>query len=84
MPVKKFAISVPESVMREVDLAAKSKKTTRSAFIADVLRRVARARSNAEITRRIDEVFADPELADEQRRTAKAFLAIAPRAGTEW
>lgn len=84
MPVKKFAISIPEAVMHEVDVAAKAKKLTRSAFISDVLRRVARARSDAEITRRIDELLSDPELAEEQRQTAAAFRRLRPFEGSEW
>lgn len=84
MPARKLAISVPEAVIRQVDRAAKERKVTRSAFISDVLRRIARARSNAEITRRLDELFADPEMVREQKRTAAAFRAIAPKNGTEW
>ena len=57
MPVKKIAISVPPDVIRQVDLAARERGVTRSRFITDVLRRVARARSDAEIKRRVNEVL---------------------------
>ena len=75
MAVHKFAISVPEEVMEQIDEAAERRGVTRSRFITDVLRKVARARTDAEITRRLDEVFAAPHVAAEQRRTSRAFLA---------
>ncbi len=84
MAARKFAISVPEEVMREVDRAARGLGVTRSRFISGVLRRVARARSDSEITRRVDELFADPEIAREQSETARALRSRASRAGTEW
>ncbi|HVY62900.1 MAG TPA: hypothetical protein VHF22_14680 [Planctomycetota bacterium] len=84
MAAKKFAISVPEDVMRQVDRAARGLGVTRSRYIVGVLRRVARARSDAEITRRVDELFADPEVAREQAETAAALRTRGSRAGTEW
>lgn len=74
MAVHKFAVSIPEDVMAEVDGAAQRRGVTRSRFISDVLRKVARARTDAEITRRLDEVFGDPEIAREQRRTSRELL----------
>ena len=84
MAVKKFAISVPEEVMTQVDLAARSRGLTRSRFISDVLRKVARARSDAEIRRRVNQLFADPELTAEQKETARSFGDVASATGTEW
>ena len=84
MASKKFAISIPEDVMAHVDRAAAARGLTRSGFIARVLRRVARARADAEVTRRIDELFADPAIAAEQRGSAVAFLRARPRRGSEW
>ena len=83
MAVKKFALSVPEDVMKHVDRAAKRFGVTRSRFIADVLRKIANAAKDGEITRRVDELFADRELLAEQSRTADAF-SRAPGNGTEW
>lgn len=84
MAARKFAISVPEDVMRQVDRAAARRGTTRSRFIADVLARVARARTDAEISRRVDALFSDPEVVREQADTARAFHRAAPRGGAEW
>lgn len=84
MAARKFAISVPENVMRQVDRAARRRGMTRSGFIAEVLARVARARTDFEISRRVDAFFADPEIAREQVETARAFRRAAATAGTEW
>jgi hypothetical protein len=84
MPCKKFAISVPVAVMQLVDLAARRQGVTRSRFIATVLRRIASARHDAEITRRINELFADPDLKDAQKQTTEAFATVASTVGTEW
>jgi metal-responsive CopG/Arc/MetJ family transcriptional regulator len=84
VPARKFAISVPEDVMRQVDRAAKRRRMTRSAFISRVLARVARAQTDAEISRRVDELFSDAELAREQVETARAFRRSAPTAGAGW
>jgi metal-responsive CopG/Arc/MetJ family transcriptional regulator len=79
MAVRKIAISVPEDVVRQVDRAARRARLTRSAFITDLLRRGAAARSDAEVTRRVNEVFADPELANEQVRASEDFLGAGSR-----
>jgi len=84
MATRKLAISVPEDVVHDVDAAAKKRGMTRSGFITDILRRIARARSDAEISRRVNEVFADPEVAKEQAETARKFDRNATERGTEW
>ena len=84
MAAKKLAISVPEEVIREVDHAAKRRGMTRSGFITDVLSQVARARTDAEIARRVNNLFSDAEIAREQTDTARRFRRIAPQRGAEW
>ena len=84
MPTRKLAISVPEEVLDEVDGAAKQRGMTRSGFITYVLRRLARARTDAEISRRVNELFSDPEVAREQAATAKEYRRLAPLRGAEW
>jgi metal-responsive CopG/Arc/MetJ family transcriptional regulator len=84
MAVKKFAISVPEDVMDEVTEAATRQGVSRSYYIVQVLRRVASARKDAEISRRINALFEDPEVAAEQAKTARAFRRCTPDRGTEW
>ena len=84
MATRKLAISVPEDVVQDVDAAAKKRGMTRSGFITDILRRIARARSDAEISRRVNEVFADPEVAEEQAKTARQLSRNVTERGTEW
>ena len=84
MSVRKFAISVPEEVMEQVDETAAEWGVTRSRFITEVLRRVARLRSDAEVTRRLDEVFGDPGVAQEQKTMNRSLLNARRDAGTEW
>ena len=84
MRAKKFAISIPQSVMREVDHAARTRGWTRSRFIANVLHITARKRTNAEISRAVDALFSDPEIEAEQRETAAAFQCGAARAAAIW
>jgi hypothetical protein len=76
----KFAISVPEGVMRRVDQAARRRGMTRSGFIPRVLARVASARTDADISRRVDAFFADPEVRREQVATARAFRRTGAKA----
>ena len=80
MPLRKTAIALPPELLDAVDRVAQERQESRSRFITHVLRKAVRARRDAEITRRLDELFADPELALEQRRSAEAFAA----AGTSW
>jgi len=84
MPVKKLAISVPEDVIRAVDRAAAARRVTRSRFISDTLRVVARARTDAEIRARVDRVMADVDVAAEQRDTALAYQRAGSRRGIGW
>lgn len=84
MAAKKIAISVPEEVLTAVDRAAAERSVTRSRFITDVLRRVAAARTDAEVRRRVDELFSDPRIAGEQRETARAGAAALRDRESEW
>lgn len=84
MAAKKFAISVPEDVMKQVDRAAKDRKITRSRFIADILRQTASARSDAEVTRQLNLVFSDGEADRAQREDARSWQRAASANGTEW
>lgn len=77
MAVRKIAISVPQEVLKDVDLLAKKAGTTRSGFITGVLVEVSRAKGQREITRRIDRLFEEAELQKEQAETSRAFLKAA-------
>ncbi|HYU33674.1 MAG TPA: hypothetical protein VEW48_16095 [Thermoanaerobaculia bacterium] len=80
MALHKTAIAIPDQLLSEVDRAAQSGGETRNRFITRVLQEAVRARRDAEITRRLNELFADPELAGAQVRTASEL----DMAGTDW
>jgi metal-responsive CopG/Arc/MetJ family transcriptional regulator len=79
VPLRRIALTVPADLVAEVDQVARERHESRSRFITNVLRQAVRARRDADITRRLDEFFADQSLAEEQRRSAAALDA----AGTD-
>lgn len=80
MALRKTAIAVPAELLDEVDEVARERHVSRNRFITQVLRHAVRARRDAEIARRLDALFADPALVEEQRQSAAALDA----AGTDW
>jgi hypothetical protein len=82
--VTKFAISVPEEVMKRVDQAARKRRATRSGFISEILRSVAEASTDAQISERINRFFSDPNLRRKQRREAREWARAVSTEGTEW
>jgi len=77
---RKTAIAVPEDILQEVDRAARERGESRSRFISRVLRLVVRARRDAEVTRRLDALFADELLRTEQQRDAHDLAQL----GIDW
>jgi metal-responsive CopG/Arc/MetJ family transcriptional regulator len=85
--VKKIAISVPENTLREIDLLARKVGATRSGFITQVLNEVSRAKSNAEVTARINRLLEDEEISREQKEVSEFFLRAAESdssKGSKW
>jgi hypothetical protein len=80
MALHKTAIAIPDQLLSDVDRAAQSRGETRNRFITRVLQEAVRARRDAEVTRRLNSLFADPELAGAQVRTAGDL----DTAGTDW
>ena len=80
MPQQRTAISVPEEILEAVDLAAREKGLSRSAFITRVLRIALQSRKDALVTRKLNELFADEALAKEQLEAADELDS----AGTRW
>jgi metal-responsive CopG/Arc/MetJ family transcriptional regulator len=80
MAYRKTAIAVPEQLLADVDRAAQARGESRSAYISRVLAVAVRARRDAEITRKLDELFADERVRKAQRRGAAAL----DRVGSDW
>ena len=80
MATSRIAITVPEDLLVAVDVAAGERGESRSGFISRVLRAALAARRDSEITRRLNELFANEEVAAEQRRLTRGMDS----AGTDW
>jgi hypothetical protein len=73
MPLRKTAIAIPPELLDAVDRAAESRSESRNQFITRVLEAAVRARRDAQITRRLNALFADPSLARDQVAGAAAL-----------
>ena len=80
MPLRKTAIAVPDDLLAAVDRVARARQESRNRFVTRVLEQAVRARRGAEITRRLNELFAAPEVAQEQSRGASEL----DRIGSDW
>ena len=80
MATTKVAITVPEEVLSEVDAAARAAGESRSGFISRILRTALKARRDAGVTQRLNELFADEDVVLEQDRITREMDS----AGTDW
>lgn len=80
MPLRKTAIAVPDDLLAAVDRVARARRESRNQFVTCVLRHAVRARRDAEITRRLNELFATRDLAQQQSREASEL----DRIGSDW
>jgi len=80
MALRKTAIAISEDLLSAVDHAAQSRGESRNGFITLVLQEAVRARRDADITRRLNGLFADEDLARDQAREAEEL----DKAGTDW
>jgi predicted transcriptional regulator len=80
MPLRKTAIAVSDELLAAVDRVARSRRETRNRFVTRVLEQAVRARRDAEITRRLNDLFAAPEVVEEHHRE----FSDLDRLGTEW
>jgi hypothetical protein len=80
MPLRKTAIALPEDLIAAVDRAAKQRRETRNRFVTRVLERAVRAGRDADITRELNDLFADRKLSEAQRKEGARLDA----SGTSW
>ena len=80
MPLRKTAIAVPDDLLAAIDRVARARRESRNRFVIRVLQHAVRARRDAEITRRLNELFAAPDLAQQQSREASELDLI----GSGW
>lgn len=80
MALRKTAIALPDDLLAAVDRAARERHESRNRFVTCVLRYAVRARRDAQITQRLNELFAARDLAKQHSREASELDAI----GTDW
>lgn len=80
MALRKTAIAVPVTLLEAVDRAAEERGESRNRFVTRVLQHAVRARRDAQITRRLNALFADPRLAAHNARGAALLDAV----GSDW
>lgn len=84
MPMRKTAIAVPDDLLADVDRVARARGESRSRFITRILRAAIRARHDAEIVRRLNEVFADEDVQRDQLKTARTLEQFAGLDDESW
>jgi hypothetical protein len=80
MAMRKTAVAIPEELLAEVDAAAEARGESRSRYITRLLRLSVQARRDAEVTRRLNELFAREDSRGELRRSARGLDSL----GTDW
>jgi metal-responsive CopG/Arc/MetJ family transcriptional regulator len=80
MPLRKTAIAVPDDLLAAVDRVARSRRESRNRFVTRVLEQAVRARRDADITRRLNDLFAAAEATEQQSREASEL----DRVGSDW
>lgn len=80
MPARKTAIAIPEALLADVDRAARERGESRSRYITRVLQVAVRTRRDAEITHKLDALFAEESLRGRQVRDAREL----DEAGSDW
>jgi hypothetical protein len=68
MPLRKTAIAIPDELLSAVDRAARARHESRNRFVTRVLQKAVCARRDAEVTKRLNELFADADFAQAQSR----------------
>jgi hypothetical protein len=78
--LRKTAIAVPDDLLEAVDRAARARRESRNRFVTRVLQHAVRARRDAQITERLNELFSSPDLSEQQRQGASELDDI----GSDW
>ena len=83
MALHKTAVTIPEDLLAKVDEAAERRGESRSRYITRVLRAAVGARRDAEITNRLNALFADDKIREEQGRTTSEVQSYGVNWGDE-
>jgi metal-responsive CopG/Arc/MetJ family transcriptional regulator len=84
MTTQKVAISMPEDLIKEIDLIRKNKGLSRSRYIAVALCAKVADEKREFLKQAYDSVFSDEKMQKEQRDTAEWFEGVGSGEGQEW
>ena len=76
--MRKTAISVPASLLKAVDRAARQRGESRSQFVQRLLVEAVRAKSDIEFTNRLNAFFADKANRGVHRKESSAWRQVSP------
>jgi metal-responsive CopG/Arc/MetJ family transcriptional regulator len=84
MNTQKVAITMPEDLIKDIDLISKNKGLSRSRYIASALGAKVADEKRGLLKEAYDRVFSDEEIQKEQIDTAKWFEGVGSEGGQEW
>jgi metal-responsive CopG/Arc/MetJ family transcriptional regulator len=84
MTTQKVAISMPEDLIKDIDLISKNKGLSRSRYIASALCAKVADEKREFLKQAYDRVFSDEKMQKEQRDTAEWFEGAGSEEGQEW
>lgn len=84
MNTQKVAISMPEDLVKDIDLIVKNKGLSRSRYIASALSVKVADEKRELLKQAYDKVFSDEKIQKEQRDSAEWFENAGSEAGQEW
>jgi len=84
MNTQKVAISMPEDLIKDIDLIIKNKGLSRSRYIASALSEKVADEKRELLKQAYDRVFSDEEIQKEQRDSSEWFEGAGSEGGQEW
>lgn len=75
MAVAKVALSLPESLVTQIDRLAKKAGLSRSAFVREAVERTLQESAETQVIRTAYQIYA--EIAEEDRKLSERFLPLA-------
>jgi metal-responsive CopG/Arc/MetJ family transcriptional regulator len=84
MNTQKVAISMPEDLIKDIDLISKKKGLSRSRYIASALCAKVADEKKELLKQAYDRIFSDKKIQKEQRDAARWFEGVGSEAGQEW
>jgi metal-responsive CopG/Arc/MetJ family transcriptional regulator len=84
MTTQKVAISMPEDLIKDIDLISKNRGLSRSRYIASTLCAKVAHEKKEFLKQAYDRVFSDEKMQKQQRDTTKWFEGAGSEEGQEW